>query len=117
MLSLRADPWTPDHGMGFEAVGEETPATADPLVETAAWGDPIRPQASEPGTLWFVDGVRRGEIRLVADDDGKRAPGLFGSYAVGAVRCDGRASSPTTRSAVGVLAGGMRLAASGPLGR
>ena len=23
MLSLRADPWTPDHGMGFEAVAEE----------------------------------------------------------------------------------------------
>jgi len=35
VLSLRADPWTPDHGMGFEARLHETPATADPDVETS----------------------------------------------------------------------------------
>jgi len=95
--------------MGFEAMGEETPATADPLVETADWSRAVRPGPSEPGTLWFVDGVRRVEIRLVATDDGKRAPGLFGSFAVGAVRCDGRAAfaeHQIGRSVV--LAGGMR---------
>ncbi len=92
MLALRADPWTPDFGMGFEATFEETPARADPLVETGDWSAPISPPPAEPGTTWFVDGVRRVELRLLADQDGSRAPGLFGSYAVGAVRCDRRAS-------------------------
>jgi len=92
MLALRADPWTPDHGMGFEATAEETPATADPSVETSDWSAPLRPAEPEPGTVWFVDGVRRVEVRLIASDpDGTSAPGLFGSYAVGAVRCDSAA--------------------------
>lgn len=109
MLSLRADPWAPDYGMGFEAGGEETPATADPFVETKDWSSAIRPGPPEPGTLWFVDGVRRVEMRLDARDEQTRAPGLFGSYAVGAVRCDGRASfADHTVGRSVVLAGGMR---------
>lgn len=109
MLSLRADPWTPDYGMGFEAAGEETPATAEPSIETEDWTSAIVPKEGEVGTVWFVDGVRRVEMRLVADDQGQRAPGLFGSYAVGAVRSDGRAVFD--RHQVGrtiVLAGGLR---------
>jgi hypothetical protein len=92
MLGLRADPWSPDHGMGYEARFDETPASADPTVETGDWSAPIPCGPSEPVTVWFVDGVRRVELRVLADDDGHRAPGLFGSYAVGAVRCDGHAS-------------------------
>jgi hypothetical protein len=42
--------------------------------------------------LTFVDGVRRAEVRLLADQDGQRAFGLFGSFAVGATRCDGKAT-------------------------
>jgi hypothetical protein len=41
--------------------------------------------------VWFVDGVRRVELRLLAEDGGRRAFGLFGTYAVGAVRSDGPA--------------------------
>ncbi|MGZ8626030.1 MAG: hypothetical protein ACXWXK_05080 [Actinomycetota bacterium] len=114
MLALRADPWTPDHGMGFEARLDETPASADPGVETGDWTSPIRPAAAEPGTVWFVDGVRRIELRVLADDDGRRAPGLFGSWAVGAVRCDARAEFGEHE--VGrcvVLGGGIRPAAFG----
>jgi hypothetical protein len=109
MLALRADPWTPDHGMGFEVRLDETPARADPTVETEDWSRPLAPGPAERGTLWFVDGVRRVELRLIADDDGRRAPGLFGSFAVGAVRCDGRAVFAD--HAIGrsvVLAGGLR---------
>jgi hypothetical protein len=92
MLTLRADPWMPDHGMGFEVRLDETPARADPFVETQDWSQPIAPRPSESGAVWFVDGVRRVELRLLADGDGgRRAPGLFGSFAVGSVRCDGRA--------------------------
>lgn len=92
VLALRADPWTPDYGMGFEARLDETPARAEPGVETDDWSRPIVPAAALPGTLWFVDGVRRVELRLLASDDGEtQSFGLFGTHAVGAVRCDGRA--------------------------
>lgn len=39
----------------------------------------------------FVDGVRRAELRVIADLDQHRATGLFGTYAVGTVWCDGHA--------------------------
>jgi uncharacterized protein len=92
MVTVRADPWAPEYGMGFEARVEEAPPLTDPSVETDDWSTPLRPTGRDPGPVWFVDGVRRVELRLLLDDDGHRAPGLFGSYATGAVRCDGRAS-------------------------
>jgi hypothetical protein len=95
MLVLRADPWAPDYGMGFEAVQElpeEILPRADPFVETEDWTRPLTPAAIAPDEVWFVDGVRRVDLRLVADDGGRRAQGLFGSYAVGSVHCDGRAT-------------------------
>lgn len=91
MPVLRADPWDADYGMGFAPVVDETPAHADPFVETADWAGPIRPGPAELGSLWFVDGVRRVDLRLVAIDGERQVSGLFGSFAVGAVRCDGRA--------------------------
>src|SRR6266550_20313 len=95
MLVLRADPWAPEYGMGFEAVEElpeETLPRADPFVESEDWSHPRTPSVAPPAEVWFVDGVRRVDLRLVADEGGRRAQGLFGSYAVGSVRCDGRAS-------------------------
>ncbi len=93
MLVLRADPWTPDHGMGFEAMLDEPPARAEPFVETEDWGRPIGPsRAPEPGPLWFVDGVRRVEQRLIATEGERRAHALFGTYAAGTVRSDGVAA-------------------------
>jgi hypothetical protein len=109
MLGLRADPWSPDHGMGFEARLDETPASADTSVETEDWSRAIACGPAQQRTVWFVDGVRRIELRVLADEDGRRAPGLFGSYAVGAVRCDGRAvfgAHEVGRALV--LGGGMR---------
>jgi hypothetical protein len=93
VLKLRADPWMPDFGMGFQASMEEPPHRADPFVETRDWSRPITPPRSGPVTVWFVDGVRRVDVHLIAEtaDGSRRVPGLFGSYAVGAVRCGGRA--------------------------
>ena len=91
MVVLRADPWAPDFGMGYEAVADETALpSSDPFVETTDWSKPV---AVRPATapVWFVDGVRRVELRVVADQDGRRVPGLFGSYGVGSVACDGAA--------------------------
>ncbi|MFN2544866.1 MAG: DNA double-strand break repair nuclease NurA [Actinomycetota bacterium] len=93
MLKLRADPWMPDYGMGFQAALEEPPHRADPFVETSDWSRPVSPSGPGPAAVWFVDGVRRVDVRLIAEapDGSRRVPGLFGSYAVGAVRCDGSA--------------------------
>lgn len=110
MVVLRADPWMPDYGMGFEVSIEEPPALVDPLVETADWSAPRTPPGPPPGEpVSFVDGVRRVELRLVAQDDGARASGLFGSFAVGAVHCDRRANcvEPEVRRYV-VVSGGLR---------
>jgi hypothetical protein len=92
MPVLRADPWTPDHGMGFEARFGETPARAEPSVETDDWSTPLRPPPAHDGPLWFVDGVRRIDLRVIANEGASRAHGLFGVAAAGAVRCDGRAA-------------------------
>lgn len=92
VLTLRADPWTPDYGMGFEARLGEVPARADPDVETPDWSRPPSPPEPETGIVCFVDGVRRVELRVLAEEEGARVHGLFGSWAVGAVRSDGRAT-------------------------
>jgi len=92
MVMLRADPWAPDYGMGFDAAGEEPAGAVDTMVETENWSAPLSAPQLEGCPVWFVDGVRRVELRLVAQDSGRRAAGLFGSYAVGSVICDGRST-------------------------
>lgn len=97
--------------MGFEARLDETPASADPDVETSDWSRPFSPGEHPDTPVSFVDGVRRVEMRVLADEEGVRAPGLFGSWAVGAVRCDGRATFG--EHVIGrsiVLGGGLRAA-------
>ena len=95
MVTLRADPWSPEYGGDVEAAlaaREGTEIQVDPTIETADWSRAITPAAGPPGPLVFVDGVRRVEMRVLAEDGGRRAWGLAGSYAVGAVRSDGRAT-------------------------
>jgi hypothetical protein len=93
--------------MGFEAPLEESPLPrSDPSVETDDWSAPLSPGPPPVGPVWFVDGVRRVELRLLADDGGRRVPGLFGSYAVGVVRCDGRAAFQDHRVCRAIVLGG-----------
>ncbi|HEX9377382.1 MAG TPA: hypothetical protein VGB19_14240 [Actinomycetota bacterium] len=94
MLKLRADPWMPDFGMGFQAaVEDESSAQASPFVEREDWSEALSAEPPEvPGAVWFVDGVRRVEVRVIADADGRRVAGLFGSHAVGSVCSDGKAT-------------------------
>ncbi len=106
MLALRADPWTPDHGMGFEARLDEPPGRSVPFVETEDWSRPRRPLAGERGVVWFIDGVRRIDQRLLAVDDDRRAFGLFGTFGVGAVRSDGRATFADHRIERALVLGG-----------
>lgn len=106
MLTLRADPWAPAYGMGFEARLDEACPDADTSIETDDWTRPLAPRARGSEAVWFVDGVRRVDLRLLADDGGGRAPGLFGSFAVGAVRCDGRATFGEHRVGRALVLGG-----------
>jgi hypothetical protein len=106
MVTLRADPWMPDYGMGYQLPLEEPPARVDPFLETEDWSSPVTPAPCPSTPASFVDGVRRVELRLIADQDGLRAPGLFGSYAVGAVRCDGRAAFADHHVSRAIVLGG-----------
>lgn len=92
MLELRADPWEPDFGMGFQVAEADPPAGVDPHVESGDWSTALTPSApGQAPVVRFVDGVRRIDLRLQASDGGRRAPGLLGSFAVGCVEQDGRA--------------------------
>jgi hypothetical protein len=94
--------------MGFQPSSEETTAPrADPLVETKDWSTPLSPaDGGDSGPLWFVDGVRRVDLRLLADEGDRQVAGLFGSYAVGAVRSEGRATFEDHRVCRTVVLGG-----------
>jgi hypothetical protein len=95
--------------MGFEAVTDEIAPRVDPAVETSDWSRPRVPGAVEGCPLHFVDGVRRVELRLIAEQESRRVPGLFGSCAVGAVRCDGDATfADSAISRFVILGGGLR---------
>jgi hypothetical protein len=107
MVKLRADPWSPDYGMGFEAAQEEAALpSVDPFIETADWSRPRSPGAVPAGPVWFVDGVRRVEQPLWAEDGGRRVRAIFGSYAVGSVCCDGRATFGEYRVCRALVVGG-----------
>src|SRR4026209_268471 len=55
MVVLRADPWMPDYGMGFDvAVEESPPPLADPFVETQDWSRPVSPPPAAEKPMWFV---------------------------------------------------------------
>jgi hypothetical protein len=90
-MRLRLDPWPGDYEGSFQLEElEEGPAgQIDPDVEGIAW-TPIQPKLIErPEPLFFVDGVRRIDARVIADDDsGRIVHGLFGSVACGAVRVE-----------------------------
>jgi hypothetical protein len=86
-IRVRLDPWEPEYEGAVQVAGdEETPADIDTQVESATW-EAIRPAAATPGgPLYFVDGVRRIEHRILAETTERTLFGLLGSFAVGATR-------------------------------
>lgn len=93
MLELRADPWAATYGQGAEIpFGDQlAQPVSDPTVETGDWSRPLAPRAEKTSPVMFVDGVMRTDLHVLARDGEARAWGLFGSYAAGAVHCDGAA--------------------------
>ena len=95
-MPLRLLPWSPEYGSGPEAdppaddEDEDGGGAVDTSIE-GAW-EARRPRGAPPSTVQIVDGVRRVEAHAIDDEGGALAFGLFGSWAVGAVRCEGARS-------------------------
>ncbi len=109
MLKLRIDPWGPEHEGGLQLpvdAEEEIPADVDVTVEQPTW-EAIMPGKHARPRLVFVDGVRRVEVRLLADLDGEAHYGLFGALAAGAVTIAGQHAEtlPPTVARVIVMGG------------
>jgi hypothetical protein len=99
-VAFSVDPWDPGYGMAFgeEAEAgtlEESSAELDLNLELpAAEWHPIDPgvTAALPGTLLFLDGVRRIDARVwMHGGDPQPASGIAASFAAGLVCCDGAA--------------------------
>jgi hypothetical protein len=91
---LRLDPWPGDYDSGIPLdEAEVTDAQVDTRVEHHDW-TPVNPVQELAGSVYFVDGVRRVEARVLLDQPGVNGltHGLFGSLATGAVRCGGNAA-------------------------
>lgn len=95
-MALRLLPWSPEYGTGmqFEAEAARGGAEERPpveFIERRPW-ERVTPEAPAPTAIQIVDGVRRAEAHAMDETaDGALVLGLFGSYAVGVVRCEGRA--------------------------
>ena len=91
-MPLRLVPWSPEYGSGIEADADAAEDGGASLVDADIEGNwrAIRPDGDPPSAVQIVDGVRRVEAHAIDDDGGAIAFGLFGSYAVGVVRCAGK---------------------------
>lgn len=85
MTVLRVDPWDPDFGASIES--DEDPDRPPPPVEydePGAWASVCpEPPAALPCCA-FVDGIRRVDLHMFAEEGDVVAPALAGSWAVGA---------------------------------
>jgi len=90
-------------------------AVVDTAVETPEWA-PITPvEGTAPGHIFFVDGVRRIEHRLLVEEGARTLFGLLGSFGVGATAVSGerRRHARIGHEEVGrvaVVGGGLKVA-------
>ncbi len=93
--TVRLLSWAPQYGTSMMADADAAAprVDVDTTVEQARWAAVVpSPHAPEATAVQVVDGVRRVEAHAFSDDGGEPRLGLFGSFAVGAVRCEaGRA--------------------------
>ena len=84
MAVLRVDPWDPEYGISLDfAPDEGLPQAVELDIEPVEW-KPVRPSPVDAlPRCAFIDGVRRIDGRLFAQDSGAMAPALAGSWAVG----------------------------------
>ncbi len=81
---LRVDPWEPEYGTSLElALIEDLPQAVELDIEPTEWVPVSPPSIAELPCCAFIDGVRRIDVRLFAEEGGAMAPALAGSWAVG----------------------------------
>jgi hypothetical protein len=111
-MRFTVDPWDPSYGASVESELGQSPIEAEVEVELPRneWA-PIDPRsrAEPPDAVLFVDGVRRVEARAWIEHDDGAVPGLFASYAAGAVCCNGAARIVDPLVERGVFAPGLGL--------
>ena len=113
-LALRIDSWASEY-QGAVQLLEDDGGAAPPSglrldieLNEAEWHPITALPTPAPPPLVFIDGVRRVEVGVIADEDAKVAYGLFGSYAAGAVLCTPSGASVEARQVARrlVLGGG-----------
>ena len=118
------DPWDPGYGLavsdelGAGALAESSAELGLDLELPADGWHPVDPDRASPlpGTVLFLDGVRRIDARIWVHGHGENggwqpAPGLAASLAAGLVSCDGTAGTGTARVAEVAVERGLFTAA------
>lgn len=84
MTRLKVDTWDPEYGSSFEALDADPddPSLAE-QVEDGAWAPIVPTPSLSPLRIAFIDGVRRIDSRLFAEDATGTAPAVAGTWAVG----------------------------------
>jgi uncharacterized protein len=89
---VRLDPWEPEYEGAIQVAGEEEePASVDLRVEVGSWVAVLPAPAMLPTKIFFVDGVRRIEHRILVEAEDRTLFGLLGSLAVGATQVTSQA--------------------------
>src|SRR5262249_33147620 len=88
-FQVRVDPWEIDYGSETPLEPLDDDPDEDVVLDVELPPDQWRPlnpgPVSAPERVYFIDGVRRLEARLVVNNDGQLLHGGFGSFAVGCV--------------------------------
>jgi hypothetical protein len=108
-MRFTIDPWDPTYGSSVESELVQSAIEAEIAIEVPAelWAPRDPPaQTAIPNAVVFVDGVRRVEARAWIEQNESAVPGIFASYAAGAVRCDGVAKVVDPMVGRGVFAPG-----------
>ena len=91
-MKFVVETWDPAYGSSVREPGVDPssqPVEVSVECEPDEWR-PIQPgpDTETPGTMTFVDGVRRIDARIwIPEPDGRSRPGVCASVAAGAVRC------------------------------
>jgi len=108
---IRVDPWSTEYESALQILPEEDAGAAVELgIEGPEWRA-LRPVPAEaPGRLFFVDGVRRIEHRLLIEAGGQTVFGLLGSFGVGGTEVGERAHVGETRiGRLAIVGSGLRI--------
>ena len=91
-MRVRLDPWEPDYEGAIQLAGEEAqPADVVLQVELGSWLAVVPEPVAPPCKVFFVDGVRRIEHRILVEAEDRTLFGLLGSFAVGATQITSQA--------------------------